>query len=358
VGTGGCEPSYQCTLGFRSYYVQKEMLPIRESCCCPSFLIALAGPWMCILGAVFVENPVVQQLTDFIWIGGHPYDDRKLESVTRILTSLGTGIAELQAFYKTLSRSGLRQDPQRFFPFIWHYSVEGRVVNFSYKAHLFPDTPDTPKSPSKAIFIATTETEAGRRNIIVKFTQRYNAEAHRHLATERLAPELLYCSKEDPDSADFAGLIMIVMEYIAGKTAYQQYGDRRLDQRIFDQVEGALGILHGRNIVFGDLRYPNIMITDDQRVRLIDFDWCGEHEKDTYPGSLNDNHDTTNSIGWHPGVERGGKMAKEHDIFMLNKMRPRSDITSLHNPPPATTSSLGKRKARTSDEEENEGKDM
>ncbi|KAH9022487.1 hypothetical protein EDB85DRAFT_1818644, partial [Lactarius pseudohatsudake] len=124
----------------------------------------------------------------------------------------------------------------------------------------------------------------------------------------------------------FNGTVTIVMEYIdGGKTAYQQYGNHQLDQHIFDQVEEALGILHGRNIVFGDLHYPNIMITKDRCVLLIDFDWCGEHEKDTYPGSLNVDHNT-NSIDWHPGVERGGKMVKEHDTFMLKKMKPRLDI--------------------------------
>ncbi|KAH9175907.1 hypothetical protein EDB89DRAFT_1847067 [Lactarius sanguifluus] len=337
VGTGGCDPSHQCALGFRTYYIQKKMKSIRESCCCPTFLIALAGPWMCIFGAVFIENVVVQQLTDFIWIGDHPYDDRKLELVTRLLASLGTGIAELQEFYRSLSLRGFPHNSRRFFPFVQCYSVGERVVNFSYQAYLYPDTLDTPKNPSKAIFIATTGTGVERRNIIVKFTQRYNAKAHRHLATECRAPELLYCSKEDPNSADFAGLIMIVMEYIdGGKTAYQQYGNRRLDQCIFDQVEEALCILHGRNIDFGDLRYPNIILTKDQRVLLIDFDWCGEHEKDTYPASLNDNRNTPNSIDWHPDVKRGGRMAKEHDTFMLNSMRPRSDTT--------TSSRLRKRK--------------
>ncbi|KAH9000157.1 hypothetical protein EDB92DRAFT_470325 [Lactarius akahatsu] len=347
IGTGGCDPSHQCSMGYRSYYAQKKMKPIRESCCCPSFLIAIAGPWMCILGAVYVEYPIVQQLTDFIWIGGHPYDNHKLKSVTRILASLGTGIAELKEFYSKLPRL---YNSQRFFPFVRHYSVEGRVVNFSYMTYLFPM-----QSPSKAIFRATAETEGERRNIIVKFTQRYNVEAHRHLATKHLAPELLYCSEDDPDSADLAGLIMVVMEDIdGGQTAYEKYGNDRLDQPIFDRVAEAIGVLHGRNIVFGDLRYPNIMITKDEGVRLIDFDWCGEHGKDTYPGSLNVDRDT-NSIDWHPGVERGGTMVKEHDNFMLHNMKPRSDITSLPNPPLATTSSLGKRKKPAN---ENEGEDM
>ncbi|KAI9461314.1 hypothetical protein BJY52DRAFT_1117319 [Lactarius psammicola] len=356
VGTGGCDPSHQCAMGFRSYYTRQEMDPIRDRCCCPSFLIALAGPWICILGAVFVDHVVVQQLTDFIWIGGHPYDDDKLVSVTRILASLGAGITELRQFYGTLYPFGPIPDSQRFFPFIRQYSVGGRIVNFSYQGYLLKRTPE---SPPKAIFIATTEPEIGResRKLVIKFVQRYNAYAHRILATKRCAPDLIYYSKEDPNGVDLAGLSMVIMEHIDGENAHQLYGNEPLPQTIFNQVEAAVGVLHEGNMVFGDLRYPNIMV-EDGRAMFIDFDWCGEHEKDTYPVSLNDVRDTSNSINWHHKVERGGKMAKDHDVFMLNGMRPRSDITSLHNPPPATTSTqnrrqirLGKRKARAPDNE-------
>ncbi|KAH9026376.1 hypothetical protein EDB85DRAFT_1893462 [Lactarius pseudohatsudake] len=257
---------------------------------------------MSILGAVYVEYLIVQQLTDFIWIGGHPYNNHKLKLVTHILASLGTGIAELQEFYCKLPRL---YNSQQCFPFR-HYSVEGCVVNFLYMTYLFPM-----QSPSKAIFRATTETEGG---------------PHCHLATKLLAPELLYYLEDNPDSADLAGLIMVVMEDIdSGKTAYQQYSNCQLDQPIFDQVAEAIGVLHGRNIVFGDLCYPNIMITKNQHIWLVDFDWCGEHGKDTYPGSLNVNRNTNSidqGIDWHPGVGRGGKMVKEHDNFMLNNMKP------------------------------------
>ncbi|KAI9456037.1 hypothetical protein BJY52DRAFT_1384109 [Lactarius psammicola] len=345
IGTGGRDPSHHCATFFHSYYSREEMEPVRNRCCCPTFLIALAGPWMCILGAVFVDHVVIEELTDFIWIGGHHYNDGKIKSVARILAALGTGIEELTQFYTNLTPHSSSQDPQRFYPFIRQYSVEGRVVRFSYQAYLVQKTPE---SHSKAIFLAITENEdeqEPRRKIVVKFVQRYNAEAHRLLATEGLAPELFYCSTKDPD---LAGLTMVVMEYIDGTTAHQRFSNDRLPQHIFDQVEKALRTLHARNFVFGDFRYPNIMITKDDRVRFIDFDWCGVHEEDTYPLSLNDAPD----INWHSDVKRGGKMSKLHDTYMLERMRPQSDS------PLATTSvsqtRLGKRKARTSDDEGNE----
>ena len=103
------------------------MQPIRNNSCCPAFLIALAGPWICILRAAFVEHVIIQELTDFIWIGGRPHDDGRVKSVARILVALGQGIAELEEFYKNLDLGHSRRDSQRFFPFVRQYSIGERV---------------------------------------------------------------------------------------------------------------------------------------------------------------------------------------------------------------------------------------
>jgi len=310
-------------MDFRTYCAREEMKAIRNKCCCPTFMIATAGPWFCILGAVFTDHVNVQKLTDFMWIGGDPYDDNDHIRITRILVSLGKGIDELKEFYSELPRRGSQEDPQRYFPFLRQYSVGERIFRFSYQAYL---TGKDPESYSKAIFLATTETEDGEgsRQVVVKFVQRYNPEAHRLLATARRAPHLLYCSTEDPNPTDLGGLIMVVMEYIDGKTAHQRYANQRLPQPIFDQVEDAVQMLHARNVVFGDLRPPNIIITKDERVLLLDFDWCGVHEEHIYPSTLNDAPDTPYSIDWHPGVKRLGRMMKEHDTYRLERMKPPS----------------------------------
>ncbi|KAH9058919.1 hypothetical protein EDB83DRAFT_2520665 [Lactarius deliciosus] len=273
VGTGGRDPLKRCTTFFRSYYARGGMRPIRDHCCCPTYLIALAGSWICILGAVFVDDVVVQPLTDFIWLGGYPCSDDRLQSMTRILASLGAGIAELRQFYTNLSLHDSQEDPQRFYPFIRQYTVGGQVVKFSYQDYLTQKTPEH----AKAMFLATTETEDGReprRQIVVKFVQRYNADAHRLLATAGLAPKKFYSPTEHPD---LAGLTMVAMEFVDGKPAHQHCGSLQLPPSISDQLKKPLEILHENNFVFGDFRHPNIMITKDGRVRLIDFDWCGVH---------------------------------------------------------------------------------
>jgi serine/threonine protein kinase len=44
-----------------------------------------------------------------------------------------------------------------------------------------------------------------------------------------------------------------------------------------------LDLLHAANLVFGDLRPPNVMITKAKEVKLIDFDWAGDLGQAQYP---------------------------------------------------------------------------
>jgi hypothetical protein len=158
----------------------------------------------------------------------------------------------------------------------------------------------------------------------VKFVQTYNATAHRLLAAAGRAPELLYCSMEDCESEYLGGLIMVVMGYLDGKTAQKRYKGKGLLPRAFEQVEKVVLTLHGEDIVFGDLCLPNIVVMDEGKVMLIDFDWCRRHGVGTYPVSLNDNRDEDKGIDWHPDVKTGGRMMKEHDFYRLSCLKLRS----------------------------------
>lgn len=98
------------------------------------------------------------------------------------------------------------------------------------------------------------------------------------------------------------------------------YSTTQLPNTIYDKVKRAISILHAESIVFGDLRLPNILITEKQMPMLVDFDWCGKHGIGRYPPSLND----LSCIEWHEGAVRNGIMYMEHDAFMLEAMQPDS----------------------------------
>ncbi|KAJ7661870.1 hypothetical protein B0H14DRAFT_3076927 [Mycena olivaceomarginata] len=142
--------------------------------------------------------------------------------------------------------------------------------------------------------------------VIVKFARRYNVEAHELLAGMNLAPKLYYhCSVR-------GRLVMVVMERVTGMMAshWSYLQGTPLPHFVLEDTRRAIGALHDRNIVFGDLRLPNIMICDNRAV-LVDFDWAAPAGQGRYPATLSD------LDVWAPTVAPYGVMEKEHDDHML-----------------------------------------
>lgn len=252
---------------------------------------------MCVLGAVFVEKVIVQPLTGFMWTGATTDDG--LNSLARCFNALRDGLRTLDDFY-----GGLKIVPsdQHIYPFHRSYTdSQKRTVFFKYIRRLHE---------TKHIYLAENEADGVR--LVVKFVEHYNEKAHKLLAEFNLAPKLVHYS-----DAEYWPYGVVVMEYVKGETVHERYGPTdTFPEHIYAQVKTAIDKLHQESIVFGDLRRANIMITDDDdKVKVIDFDWCGEDGMGKYPPSLND------SIGWHQGVERNGIMLKAHDTHMLDMLQ-------------------------------------
>src|SRR6201999_1985851 len=115
--------------------------------------------------------------------------------------------------------------------------------------------------------------------IVVKFTekQRYGEIPHRLLAAKGYAPELLYVG---PLAEKCQYLWMIVMNYVDGETITEQ---TVLPQDFQAQIETILQYLHSEGYVFGDLREQNVMVDRNDKVKLIDLDWCAQHDEGVYP---------------------------------------------------------------------------
>ncbi|KAF8600633.1 hypothetical protein BDV93DRAFT_419111, partial [Ceratobasidium sp. AG-I] len=186
IGTGGCDPSIQASLSYSKYWGDSTLDKVRIQSCCPSLLFAIAGPWMCVLGAVFLDHPVVQPLTDYIWIGDNPQQPSRLNYVARLFHCMSVALKELKSYYNDLvyedkPRSG------RFFPHITQYlDSTNTPIKFTYKQNLAKE------DNSKAIFLARTSDPHPPKDIVVKFVRSYNPEAHALLAKHELAPQLLY----------------------------------------------------------------------------------------------------------------------------------------------------------------------
>lgn len=76
---------------------------VRNRCCCPTFLVAHAGPWFAILGGIITPRCIVQRLTDYLWMPIRAaHDDDQYFRNARILYALKNSLAELEEWYATI----------------------------------------------------------------------------------------------------------------------------------------------------------------------------------------------------------------------------------------------------------------
>ena len=254
---------------------------------------------------MYLEKTITQPLTEYLWLGGNPYDSKRLVFVARLFAALKSAISTLADYYKTLEpNSGIPPSISNPYPFITEYGAQ--KTKFTYLCRL------AEKYPHKLLYKARLD-DMPDTLIVIKFVERYNVVAHRHLASCGLAPNLRYSSTEDEKASLYGGRYMIVMDYVDLEPCIGP-----LTQPQYERVEQAIKILHSEKMVFGDLRPPNILVGNGD-VMLIDFDWCGEEGKDHYPSELNPDR----QLGWHPDARPDCIMTKEHDMYMLDKVKPK-----------------------------------
>ena len=95
-----------------------------------------------------------------------------------------------------------------------------------------------------------------------------------------------------------------------------------LDYRFFERLWKALKVLHEKDYVFGDFRAPNIMVVmegDEQRPKLIDFDWAAKDVEGLYPPNIEMRR--IGRIGWAKGVGPLAPMLKAHDVDAFEALK-------------------------------------
>ncbi|KDR79822.1 hypothetical protein GALMADRAFT_91974 [Galerina marginata CBS 339.88] len=308
---GDLDPSTQAALSMGRFWAQSKFRTLRNATNCPTFVVAAAGPWIVILGAVFTDGLVVQRLTDYIWVGlDSVLNEAHISRVARIFYALKNGLDNLKSYYEKAELPGDRDLPteSRYFPSITAYSIGDKLVHFKYLGFL-EDGPDC------MVLRAQTLT-APALDIVVKFADRYGERAHRLLADNGLAPELLYCGSprlndEDPS---YESLFMIVMGFVEGTTLANSKLNKETAETVRRTLGDALKLLHDNGLVFGDFRSPNVMITPAKGVSLIDFNWAGEEGQASYPYLISP------GILWPPGVQPLSVIKSDHDLQMLENM--------------------------------------
>ncbi|CAG8650765.1 6415_t:CDS:1, partial [Paraglomus brasilianum] len=66
IGTGVSDPTTQGALSYVQRWAQERLKSFRLCCNCSSIILAVAGPWICVMGAIYLEKGVIDPLTTFI----------------------------------------------------------------------------------------------------------------------------------------------------------------------------------------------------------------------------------------------------------------------------------------------------
>ncbi|THH32634.1 hypothetical protein EUX98_g1567 [Antrodiella citrinella] len=321
LGEGGCDVTRQSGLSLLNWWKQRDVAVIRDRCCCPSFIISIAGPWLCIFGAVLTSKFIVHPLTEMLSIGERSvFEESRQLRLARVFTSLRQCLAQLSSYYDTVDEGqnipplqpGLAHP--RFFPYPTSFTdPEHGKQTFEYTGTLNVRGADV-------TFMA--ELKSGE-TVVVKFVSRYGLAAHRVLAAAGMAPQLHYfgdINGEDDMTDGYQEVLshglyegpvkMIVMEYIQEK----RFKGDVYPAEVKASIRKALDTLHAQDLVHGGLRPPNVVVTLEHKVFLIDFDWSGKEDVTTYPLGL------SSKVPWSQGVGDLAPLKKEHDIGMLETM--------------------------------------
>ena len=250
---------------------------MQEKCCCLGFLLVVVGPWLCVLGGVVTDKPIIQNLTDFKWAAlSSTQKESWVMDMARIFVVLCESLKELENFYKNLAIVNgpwlLPYIPDaQFFPYPTSYTENNSsVVNFRYMMALKSD-------PTCVIFLAQVTNEKVK-DIVIKFVTYYGWKVHEYLACRGRAPKLQYIgpllgasdlqnNKGQASNECKSGLQMVVIDFIKMYNA--------LPSNALQQIEEILIDLHLEGYIFSDLRKPNILFDRKENVFLIDFNWCG-----------------------------------------------------------------------------------
>jgi hypothetical protein len=247
------DPVTQACLYHGTWYANRKPA-FRNKCSCPSLLLTVAGPYMNLTGAaISEESPIYQPLTPFIPVHVAS-SSRMMKSVAQLLRAFKRGVTSLTEYYTALD-----QGADASFPYPRNLA-SGEAI--AYTSMICPYT-----------YQATTDSQ---KHVVVKFVRGYGEEAHRKCAEAGVAAPLLEVRPLP------GGWFMVVYEYIVGATldesaltpkvhcysivrpffaAISSWTDHSGLQEKVECVTAAVKVLHDENLVHGDLRETNIIVS-------------------------------------------------------------------------------------------------
>ncbi|KAJ7217404.1 hypothetical protein B0H12DRAFT_340205 [Mycena haematopus] len=286
----------------------------------PSVLMSLAGTQFDVSTAVLTDDFYANQIYSENFQDGPTIDDQ-IVRLAKVVKLVSEALNRLGRYYDELfSGSPPLSDTNAHLP--RPVSLQGDpidTVNFVSKLSTttgsavdYTDNVDRDANRRHAVYLAlgTGGIVPSGIQVVVKFSKQYNTTAHHLLSQVDLAPHLF------DSRVVLGGYTMVIMARISGRTAFHlNHTQAQLPATVYTDASKAVRELHRQDIVFGYLRLPNIIVKAEGHAMLVDFDWAAPDGVGRYPPTISELRE------WAPGVDAYQPMTKEHDLFMLEKLR-------------------------------------
>jgi hypothetical protein len=320
-----------------SYYAKHMASDAHEWCvarsCCPALLLELVGPNLRVSGlALQGGKACAEPLTDYVPLLLELPESDPFGRVARVLAAVRGAVALLAQHYSSVKAAPQPQwsPAHRTLPYLLERGPEeGAAVGAAGAAR---EGAEIAAAAAAAASVSQQQEwlyvlqAAGGSQQLVKFSQRYGAEAHRAWAATGCAVELLHAAQLP------GGWVAVHMPLLDGSSGWRTL---ELVCALPKGAEGAalpalraeaLATLQrahatpvgGQLHVHGDVRGPNVLVrlrsgAGEARweVRLVDLDWSGPQGAARYPLGLSP------LVRWARGVAPGGEMQQRHDVAML-----------------------------------------
>ncbi|KAF9644456.1 hypothetical protein BDM02DRAFT_947327 [Thelephora ganbajun] len=318
------DPFLQGLAVYSKIVTQPEYTPYLGQSNVPAILLAIAGDCLVVSTAVFTDAMYADKLL-LTWLHLGPYASDNVLHVARVFMAINKSMERLRELYKSLQRVP-RSSPRA--KALWPNpavdpsgSIELPKLEFFCKVNR-ADGAELPvideENGRHAMYLARMQTGTSTQVVFVKFAVKYREDAHRLLADQvpPLAPALHFCARI------VGGVYMVVMEYIPKSKGqsidpHSSPDSSPVPEVVHRDVSKGLALLHGQNLVFGDLRETNLLylLEGEGRVLFVDFDGVGQDGVDRYSACLNP--------GAGLGVHRWQVMEKVHDRQNLGRLMER-----------------------------------
>lgn len=232
------------------------------------------------------------------------FKDPPIRSGAILLTAIKQSIQLLTEYY--LHRNYPEKTIPYSVPYIHNIDILGTNVPIKYVNRI-------KVSENSFVFVVEVKDQDNLyfgRQFVVKITNRYCVEAHKLLAGESrhtaMAPQLF-------SALDIGHKWkMVVMELITSLLKLPDIRALEISQRsvIIQDITRAIKTLHDHGFVHGDIRYPNILVTNNPtpRAYIIDFEFSGKEGVVQYPENTN-----LGVLCWVP-IEDFPNVLKSHDL--------------------------------------------